>query len=63
MTDFDWNTGPARPLTLGDVWELLRNGCNAHEVATAAGVAQPVADAMVRRALDRQVLTLPAKAA
>ena len=45
--------GPRRPLSREDVWELLRNGCNLHEVATAAGVSEAVAMGMVFEAIPR----------
>lgn len=50
---FDWKAGPRRPLTSEDVWELLRNGCNTHEVATAAGVSEAVALGMIFEAMPR----------
>lgn len=55
MTDepFDWKAQPRRPLSREDVWELLRNGCNTHEVATAAGVSEAIAREMVFDAMPR----------
>ncbi len=39
-----------RALTPEDVWHLLSEGCNTHEIATYAGVSQESASAMVSRA-------------
>ena len=39
-----------RSLTPEDVWHLLSEGCNTHEIATYAGVSQESASAMVSRA-------------
>jgi hypothetical protein len=50
MDGFDWTRGPTRPLSSADVWELLRNGCNAHEIATAAGVTLATAIGMINEA-------------
>lgn len=50
MTDFDWFTPPRRPLSAGDVWEFMRNGCNAEEIACAGGVSKVVAVAMMAEA-------------
>ena len=51
MTDFDWKAVPRRPFTKGDVWELLKNGCNRHEIAVAAGVTEAVALGMIFEAM------------
>lgn len=51
MDAFDWTRGPTRPLSPADVWELLRNGCNAHEIATAGGVTLATAIGMIREAM------------
>lgn len=50
MTDFDWHTPPRRPLSSDDVWEFMRHGCNAEEVACAGGVSKVVALAMMAEA-------------
>lgn len=51
MTDFDWDATCTRPLTRADVWELLRNGCNANEIAAAGGVTLATAIGMIREAI------------
>lgn len=51
MDDFDWNAVCRRPLTREDVWELLRNGCNANEIAAAGGVTLATAIGMIRDAI------------
>ena len=54
ITDFDWNATCTRPLTRADVWELLRNGCNANEIAAAGGVTLATAIGMIRDAMPAE---------
>ena len=54
MDDFDWSTTCTRPLTRADVWELLRNGCNANEIAAAGGVTLATAIGMIRDAMPSE---------
>src|SRR5690606_29966491 len=53
VTAFDRTAACERPLTPECVRELMRNGCNAHEVATAGGVSPAVAPAMMSQAVPR----------
>lgn len=58
---YDWNTPPTRPMPPEDVWTLMLAGCNAHEVAVAAGVCASAAVGLMRRAAmlnDRSKSTL-----
>lgn len=41
---YDWNTPPTRPMPPEDVWRLMQAGCNAHEVAVAAGLDSVMAE-------------------
>lgn len=50
MPDFDWNAEPNRPLSVEDVWELMCNGCNTHEIEVAAGVSRATAVGLMGRA-------------
>lgn len=54
MDGFDWTRGPNRPLSPADVWELLRNGCNANEIAAAGGVTLATAIGMIREAMPHE---------
>ena len=58
---FDWTAEPARPMSVQDVWELMVNGCNAHEVEVAAGVCRATAIGLMTQAAklpQRAPLTL-----
>lgn len=57
----NWNQGPKRPLTRDDVWELLKAGCNANEIAEAAGVSVPVAIGMINESIPRASVSLGQK--
>lgn len=50
---WDWDAGPRRPFTKKDVWTLLKAGCNANEIAAAAGVSLPVALGMINEAVPK----------
>lgn len=54
MTDFDWTAIPRRPLSSLDVWELMKAGCNAAEIATAGGVSVATAMGMMRLAVPAE---------
>lgn len=53
MREYDWTALPNRPLSQGDVWELMKAGCNANEIAAAGGVSLPVALGMMNEAVPR----------
>lgn len=42
-----------RTLNDADVWELVAGGCNAHEIATYAGVSMLTAHSMIAAASRR----------
>lgn len=60
---FDWNAEPRRPLSTEDVWQLMVNGCNWHEITVAAHVDAITARGMMARAsqaqVERRILGIP----
>lgn len=50
---FDWDAKPVRPLSRDDVWELMKAGCNAAEIAAAGGVSLATAHGLMHEAVPR----------